>query len=168
MKKRGLLAVLFASMLGAACGAQVPGPAAPAANRAAQPTATAVATPTAPATPISTPTPPPTPAPAPPTAPPADVPHTFALGGSGSVSVAPMGATARITVTISGLAAVAHAVHLHMGCTGANSAHLFAIGTVGSAGTIGITVPARDLGATVIVYPDASATGKPILCGATA
>jgi hypothetical protein len=39
---------------------------------------------------------------------------------------------------------------------------------VGSAGTVSITVPSSLLGATVIVYPDASATGRPILCGATA
>jgi len=157
---------MLATILGAACGAQAVTPTAPAANRAAQAAATPVATPTpAVATPTPTPVPPPTQAP---TAPPATVPHTFALGGNGSVSVTPMGTSARITVTISGLAAVAHAVHLHMGCTGANNAHLYAIGTVGSAGTVGITIPTRDLGATVIVYPDATATGKPILCAATA
>jgi hypothetical protein len=84
------------------------------------------------------------------------------------VSVTTTGGSSTITVTVSGLAAIAHAVHLHMGCTGSPNAHLYTIGTIGSAGTAAITVPSRELGATVIVYPDASATGRPILCGATA
>ena len=78
------------------------------------------------------------------------------------------GGSATITVVISGLRAIAHAVHLHAGCTGNPGNHVATIGTVGSAGTVSVTVPTRLLGNTVIVYPDASATGTPILCGATA
>jgi hypothetical protein len=168
MKKRGLLAVLPALILGAACGAQVPAATAPAAKRTAQQAAPAATPAAVAAAPVATPVPAPTQAPAAPAPPPAPAARTFALGGSGSVTVTSMGATSRITVTVSGLGAISHAVHLHMGCTGSNAAHIYAIGVVGSAGTVGITVPSRDLGATVIVYPNASATGKPILCGATA
>jgi hypothetical protein len=110
--------------------------------------------------------------PAPPAAPPPQAPppatRTFPLGGNGSVTVTVTGSTGRITVSIGGLAAVGHAVHLHAGCDGSASAHIATIGIVGSSGTVGISVPVRTLGATVIVYPDTSATGRPILCGATA
>jgi hypothetical protein len=84
------------------------------------------------------------------------------------VAVTPKGAFSTITVTVSGLAAVAHAVHLHAGCNGSPTAHILTIGTVGSAGTLSVTVSNRLLGNTVIVYPDDSAVGRPILCGVAA
>jgi len=159
-----LLAVAALVVCCAACSAVQPRTA----NQAAVPVsraATPVATPAATPTPVP-PTPEPTPVPAAPTPTPA---RTFALGGSGSVTVAAAaGASSTITVMVSGLRPVAHAVHLHGGCTGSPNAHIAVIGVVGSGGTLSITVPNRLLGATVIVYPDASATGTPILCGATA
>jgi len=113
--------------------------------------------------------PPPSQAPqaAAPQAPPPDV-RTFALGGNGSVTVTMMGGSATVTVVVSGLRAIAHAVHLHAGCNGSLNAHIATIGTVGSSGTLSITVPNRLLGAVVIVYPGASPVGQPILCGPTA
>lgn len=102
-----------------------------------------------------------------PKAPPPDV-WTFPLGGNGSVTVIVMGGSATVTVVVSGLRAIAHAVHLHAGCNGSANAHIATIGTVGSSGTLSITVPNRLLGAAVIVYPGASAVGQPILCGTTA
>ena len=113
--------------------------------------------------------PPPSQAPqaAAPQAPPPNV-RAFPLGGNGSVTVTMMGGSATVTVVVSGLRAIAHAVHLHAGCNGSLSAHIATIGTVGSSGTLSITVPNRLLGAVVIVYPGASPVGQPILCGATA
>jgi hypothetical protein len=184
MCTRFLLAA--AVLLGAACSAQpVTAPAqqvsragAVQSTPAAAPTPTAVPTPVpAPvATPTAAPPPPPptvapAPAPAATTAPaPAPASHTFALGGNGSVTVNRMGgsASASVAVAISGLAAVGHAVHLHSGCDGSNAAHILTIGVVGSGGTLTFTMPASLLGSTVIVYPNTSATGRPILCGATA
>ena len=90
------------------------------------------------------------------------------MGGNGSVTVTMMGGSATVTVVVSGLRAIAHAVHLHAGCNGSLSAHIATIGTVGSSGTLSITVPNSLLGAVVIVYPGASPVGQPILCGATA
>jgi hypothetical protein len=167
MGRRALVAVgLFAMLLPFACSARPLGAVAPAG--APSPKAVATVPP-----PTQAPVPPPTQAPAPPPptaapAPAAPTTQTFALGGSGSVTVAMSGGSATITVNVSGLRAIAHAVHLHSGCDGSNNAHIAAIGTVGSAGVVSITVPGRLLGSTVIVYPDASATGRPILCGATA
>jgi hypothetical protein len=102
-----------------------------------------------------------------PQAPPPNV-RAFPLGGNGSVTVTMMGGSATVTVVVSGLRAIAHAVHLHAGCNGSLSAHIATIGTVGSSGTLSITVPNRLLGAVVIVYPGASSVGQPILYGATA
>lgn len=154
-----MLGLLLAGCAGA-------GQAVPAGHPVSRVAATAAPPATPPVTPLEptatpVPAPPPTPAPPPPPA-----VRTFGLGGHGSVQVTDDGGSATITVSIFGLAAVGHAVHLHSGCS--PNGHLFAIGTVGSSGTVGITVPSRFLGATVIVYPNASATGSPILCGATA
>jgi hypothetical protein len=189
MCTRLLLAV--AVLLGAACSAQpVSAPAQPVSQAGAvqsTPAPTPTAAPTPVPTPVATPTPaptapPPTPAPPPPTVapppptaapaataqPPAPANHTFALGGNGSVTVSRMGGSASVTVAISGLAAVGHAVHLHSGCDGSSAAHILTIGVVGSGGTLTFTMSASLLGSTVIVYPNTSATGRPILCGATA
>ena len=84
------------------------------------------------------------------------------------MAVARGAVSSTITVTISGLAPVAHAVHLHAGCNGSATVHILTIGSVGSAGTLSVTVSNRLLGNTVIVYPDASAVGRPILCATAA
>jgi Cu/Zn superoxide dismutase len=163
---RGLRAAALVSLAVAlaACAAR---PAPDGQRAAAVPSAapTATVAPTVEPTPVPTvaPTPPP-----PPTPVPAPAARMFALGAAGSVTVTDAGASSTITVTLSGLPAVAHAVHLHAGCTGNPNAHVAVIGTVGSAGTVSLSVPRRVLGSTVIVYPNASATGNPILCGATA
>jgi hypothetical protein len=162
---RAILAVLL--LLTAACAAE-PRSGAPVAAQAT-PEATAIVAADRSPAPVSTPvampapTAPPATAAAPVTAP-APPPAAPAL----SVSVTPGGTVSTITVTISGLTAVAHAVHLHTGCNGSATAHILTIGTVGSAGTLSVTVSNRLLGTTVIVYPDASAVGRPILCALAA
>lgn len=159
-----MLGLLLAGCAGGAQAAPAGHPVSRVAATAAPP-ATPMPEPTATPVPAPPPTQAPPPAPAPP--PPPAV-RTFGLGGHGSVQVTDNGGSATITVSIFGLAAVGHAVHLHSGCTGNGSAHIATIGTVGSSGTVAITLPSRFLGATVIVYPNTSATGNPILCGATA
>jgi hypothetical protein len=134
-------------------------------HQAAAPTAAATAAPVA--TPVATPTPAPVqPAPQ---APPQTVTSTFALSGMGSGSVRVTSASGFTTITVSaaGLAAGAHATHVHRGCDGSGAAHLFALfSVVGPAGTsttrLQMARPAP--GWTVIIYPGAGAVGRPILC----
>jgi Cu/Zn superoxide dismutase len=109
--------------------------------------------------------------PPPAAAPPQPAVSTFALAGAGSGSVRVTSANGSTTIAVSaaGLAAGAHATHVHRGCDGSNMAHLFAINSVvGPAGssvtTLRMARPAP--GWTVIIYPGPAAVGRPVLCAA--
>ena len=151
--------------LGAACAQGAP-VSRTAADKAAAPAAAApTPLPTQAQAPVAPP-PPPAPAPARPEA------STFALtgagGGSVRVSSTPNGLTS-IVVSATGLAAGAHATHVHRGCDGSTAAHLFALSSVygpsgSSSTTVQVTKPPP--GWTVIVYPGPAAVGRPVLCAA--
>jgi 2-oxoglutarate dehydrogenase E2 component (dihydrolipoamide succinyltransferase) len=168
----GLLIALLAS--GAACAqptataansAAAHHAAAPSASAAASPAATPTPTPVQAAAPVQA-TQPPAPAPPPPPA-----ASTFALvgAGSGSVRVTSANGITTIRVSAAGIAAGAHATHVHRGCDGSTMAHLFALNSVvGPAGSATTTIQmARPApGWTLIIYPGAAAVGRPVLCAA--
>jgi Cu/Zn superoxide dismutase len=167
----GLAIALLAS--GAAC-AQATAKATNTAvvHQAASPSATTAATPAATPTPMQMPVQAPQPPPAAPAAPAAAPPQpavsTFALAGAGSGSVRVTSANGVTTITVSaaGLAAGAHATHVHRGCDGSTMAHLFSINSVvGPAGSSTTTFPGgKAPGWTVIIYPGPSPVGRPVLC----
>ena len=155
----GCTALLVSSGCGQGSGAG--GPAAVASSPAAgqaNPALTPPAPTPTPAPPAPTPTPAP-PAPTPTPAPPA--PAISLAFGSGTVGV-----------SVTGIAAGAHQVHVHRDCTGNPNLHLTTLGTVfvngngSGARTFSLAPSLRGRGFDLLVYPLGASQGPPSLCSA--